>query len=107
MHISKTQLPVELWDSIIAGLPIIDQKTCLSVCRTWRKISITLLFDVVFLKLGTDAHDPFVDIDREFEGLSRSWEIMERITQDRTFALAVKKIVVLALSDHTVYARRE
>lgn len=111
----RHELPVELWALIIGDTCKADQKTCLSVSRTWRKIAIGILFSAVQIHFGFGLENPWRDLihpyhssEEEITKMSRSWEILDRIGDDRDFAWAVKRIVVLAFAKgHTIFERRE
>ena len=106
---------MELLALIIGDACKADQRTCLSVCRTWRKIGIGVLFSVVQIYFGfgleniwRDHKDPYYSSEGEITKMSCSWEILDRIGDDPDFAWAVKKIVILAFAKgHTVFERRE
>lgn len=109
------EIPVEIWALVIADTCKADQRTCLSVSRTWRKIAISLVFSTVQIHFGfglenpwRDEQHPYRSSHEEITKMSRSWEILDRIGDDPDFARVVKRIVVLAFAKgHTIFERRK
>jgi hypothetical protein len=99
-------LPIELWTSIIATSSRSTQIQCLSVCRGWHTISIHLLFSTVRIHFGL-PQDPTSSEDEEVQLISQSWDILDHIANDVSFARSVKNMVVFAFAKgHTIFQRR-
>ncbi|KAM5537235.1 hypothetical protein V8D89_009168 [Ganoderma adspersum] len=100
-------LPTELWYPIISGLPSLDQRTCLSVSKTFHDIASKYVFSHVAISLG--LWRPF-EYEIEYEDLSpeekvamkrqanASYEILRHIMDTPDFARKVKKLCVRAHS---------
>src|ERR1700735_1941340 len=76
-----SNLPIELWNNIIATLPSSAQKQCLSVCRSWHRISIHFLFSTVRIYFGL-RQDPLSSEDEEIHMMSQSWDILDHIANE-------------------------
>ena len=103
----RASLPTELWYRIIYMLPPLDQKTCLSVSKTFHDIATTYVFSHVTIYLGLWQPFEFDSEDDEF-GIQEkattkrqgniSYDILRHIMHTPEFAKKVKKISVRAFS---------
>lgn len=106
MATRTSHLPIELWNDIVAVLPFSAQRQCLSVCRTWHRISIQFLFSTIRIYFGM-PQDPISSEDEEIRMMSQSWDMLDHITYDFDFARSVKKVIVFAFAKgHTIFQRR-
>jgi lysophospholipid acyltransferase (LPLAT)-like uncharacterized protein len=86
-----SNLLIELWNDIIATLPLSAQRRCLSVCRTWHKISINFVFSTVRIYFGL-PHDLMTSDNDEILMMSQSWDILDYTTNDAVWAQAVSSL---------------
>ena len=78
---------------------------CLSVCQAWHMISIHLLFSTVHIHFGLPPD--FTRNTNELQLMSQSWDILDHISNNDSFARAVKNIAVFAFANgHTIFQRR-
>ncbi|KAI6046351.1 hypothetical protein EDC04DRAFT_2630174 [Pisolithus marmoratus] len=99
--ISPGGIPIELWLMIMKLLPRKSVRSCLQVCRTWHDIALTLLFSTVKLHLLGSGLAFYHDCARQKQINAmllsdRTWEILDHIASNSTFARAIKFIIVYA-----------
>lgn len=99
-------IPVELWLMVMKLLPKKSVRSCLHVCRIWHDIALTLLFSTVKLHfMGPDLAF-YGDFSRQKQInamplTDRTWEILDHIPSNSTFARTIKYIIVYA-SDYNL-----
>ncbi|KAI6120356.1 hypothetical protein EV401DRAFT_1955980 [Pisolithus croceorrhizus] len=109
--LSPGGMPMELWLMVMKLLPKKSVRSCLQVCRSWHDMALTVLFSTVklhFFGPGLSFYDDYVRQQQvlELPGLSdRSWEILDYITTNSTFAQAIKFIIVYASADSLTFEK--
>ncbi len=101
-------LPTELWYPIIDMLPSLDQKTCLSVSKTFHDITAIYVFSHVTISLGFWRPFEYEAEDEDFSPEEKtaikrhanaSYDILRHIMRTPDFAKGVKKVSVRAFSN--------
>ena len=107
-------LPVELWRIILQFLHRRDLRSVFATCRSFHDMVLKLLFSTVkfhFTAWDKVQENPLFLYNPEDALLlvNRTWEILDHIVEEPSFAHVVKRIVVHAFSPSTqnVFELRE
>jgi hypothetical protein len=104
MH--RVDLPVELWHETFRHLQRSEQRAVLGVSRIFHDIAMRFLFSTVKIYFTawdayTEAGAPPSFVRTRYESellLNTSWEILDYIVDNSTFAQVVKKVIVYAFA---------
>jgi hypothetical protein len=77
----ERRLPAEIWGIIVEHLPRSSQRSCLSVSRSFHDLAMRPIFSTIDLYLHPESH---------------ALDILDRVANDREFAMLVKKLAVVA-----------
>ncbi|KAH9939212.1 hypothetical protein B0H21DRAFT_757015 [Amylocystis lapponica] len=114
MPLYAATLAPEIWQIIVTGgggraprlpcvefLPRRDRRTCLSTSKLLYVIAVKIVFYYIDIHFGSWRGDTGVDEGLEERELSRSWEILQHIARNPSFAANIKKLVVCPFSEGT------
>ena len=105
---AQTRVPPEIWSHIAQQVPQPEQIKLLEVSRLFHDIALDLVFSAVKIYIlggekavtALNANGNYDFAEEVVEKLmTRSWEILRRITQDPSFSKVVKSLTVVGFSD--------
>ncbi|KAJ2928663.1 hypothetical protein H1R20_g8459, partial [Candolleomyces eurysporus] len=105
---AQTRVPPEIWSHIAQQVPQPEQTKLLEVSRLFHDIALDLVFSAVKIYFlggekaltvlnANDNYDFAEEVVRKL--MTRSWEILRRITQDPSFSRVVKSLTVVGYND--------
>ncbi len=94
-------LPPEIWGLVLPSLSRTDQRSCLSVCTTFRDLARALLFSRVVIRFGMwwkarDVRFSASDLDVMKRWFAVNREVLQHIARDASFARLIRTISVRA-----------
>ncbi|KAF9047441.1 hypothetical protein BJ165DRAFT_1344136 [Panaeolus papilionaceus] len=102
-----SNLPIEIWNSILKQVPKSQISTCINVCSLFRGLALPILFSSIRIYLiGSNSGLSMLNTtDAEWmeetalKLMGRSWALLNRICRDPIFAKGVRSLTIVAFMD--------